>query len=730
MRFPGLVGGSLSSRSPIADCEETWNWYVEPVESQHAKASPVLYPTPGFTPFVTLPEGPIRGLWAQDNRAFAVAGAGLYEIFSDGVYKARPQTQLPTPIQPVAVLSPPIDPLLPPDLPVIYPQGVGGGTTFYAYRVTALTAIGETSGSPTGSTTNAASLNTVDYNVVTWGLRKGATGYKVYRVSGGVNPPRLIGTIANPTQSTFADQGQVGEVATVPETNTTGSKLPDGTYSWAVVAKNYAGTTLPSLQPIYGGYPKLDQYHYFTLTWPEMKNATGYDVYRTKSPAITPEDPSRPVIPADTLLLIGSLVGSASTTLKDTGQIPPVGAPAAVLPTANTTLAAGFAGGTGPVSISSSGDAGRELFICAGGVGYVFDLDTSSLTAVVGDVATGGFIDGWFVALDAATSTLKMSNYLDGLAWDPTQIAQRNIAGDKWRGMIVIHREIWLFGEQTSEVWSNVGASPFPFAPNQNVFIEAGTAAIHAPLRIGQELLWLGQDPRGVGVVFRPRGYNPERVSNHALETALQHYSYIADAEAFGYQQDGHSFYIVSFPTANATWAFDVTTGEWAQRGVWNTLKGRFDVYRARCHCYAFGGIGKGWHLVGDRASGVIYSMTLDTGTEIGGGVIRRVRRAPHLHADAISVAYRRLQVDIEVGLGFVSDPQAGPQMMLRWSDDGSKTWSNEHWMSAGALGKYRWRVRWSRLGAARDRVFEVVCTDGRPWRVIDAYLEIEPGAW
>jgi hypothetical protein len=68
--------------------------------------------------------------------------------------------------------------------------------------------------------------------------------------------------------------------------------------------------------------------------------------------------------------------------------------------------------------------------------------------------------------------------------------------------------------------------------------------------------------------------------------------------------------------------------------------------------------------------------------------------------------------------------------MMLRWSDDGSKTWSNEHWTSGGAMGKYRTRAKWSRLGAARDRVFELVCTDPIPWRVIDAYVQVDPGAF
>ena len=50
----------------------------------------------------------------------------------------------------------------------------------------------------------------------------------------------------------------------------------------------------------------------------------------------------------------------------------------------------------------------------------------------------------------------------------------------------------------------------------------------------------------------------------------------------------------------------------------------------------------------------------------------------------------------------------SAPQYMLRWSDDGGHTWSNEHWRSGGGYGEYGTRVRWLRLGMTtklRDRV-------------------------
>jgi hypothetical protein len=750
--FPGLVGASLKSRSPIADCEELWNWYVENVESQAAKSSPVLYPCPGFVPLTTFGNTPIRGLWAQEGRTFAVVADQLYEFFSDGHNKVRPPTSVPQPGQPSITLSTPIAPLVQMSTPVIYVNGPQGATT-YGYQVTATNILGETNASIQGFTTvGPAQLSLSDNILVTWNIQQGATGYKVYRTTGGTAPPRLIATIANVSQTAFVDTGDVGDAGTPPTTNTTGSPTPNTTWGYTIVAKNFTGTTLPSPEGQIVGYPVLSANAINTITWAPVPSSTGYDIYRTTAPAITSTDPTLASTTQNQLVLIGSTVGSAQTTITDSGFLPGINdAAPPPLPTADTTLlVGGLPGSPALVSISSSGDAGREMFICAGGHGFVFDLDTSALTAVVDSVAQGGFIDGYFVGLDTDSSTLRMSNYLDGLTWDPTQIAQRNIAGDKWQSMIVMHREIWLFGEQTSEVWTNVGTAPFPFAPNTNVFIEVGSGALWTAVRVGGQLIWLGQGIDGMGVVYQANGYTPERVSNHALETAIQSYTYTTDAEAFGYQQEGHVFYVLTFPKQNATWVYDLTTQLWSQRGTWNALKNRYDCYRPNTHCWS---PMKNAHLIGDRLgnsdgkTSTVFAMSVDFGHELTGGVIRRMRRAPHMWNDLASVAYRRLQVDLEVGLARGSESSPGvpldkllttdgnlsgtdPTIMLRWSDDGGKTWSHEHWTTAGKLGHYRKRARWSRLGAARDRVFELVCSDPVPWRVISASLGVEPAVF
>jgi hypothetical protein len=67
---------------------------------------------------------------------------------------------------------------------------------------------------------------------------------------------------------------------------------------------------------------------------------------------------------------------------------------------------------------------------------------------------------------------------------------------------------------------------------------------------------------------------------------------------------------------------------------------------------------------------------------------------------------------------------------MLRWSDDGGHTWSNEHWKSMGQIGQYGKRVIWRRLGMTtkiRDRVYEVSGTDPVKIAIMGAELILSP---
>jgi hypothetical protein len=370
-----------------------------------------------------------------------------------------------------------------------------------------------------------------------------------------------------------------------------------------------------------------------------------------------------------------------------------------------------------PATICTNGDGGGQVFVTSGGNGYLFDLTSNVFTQVrTGATTMGAHLDGYFLALDAATSTVYLSDLLDGATWDPTQFAQRSIRPDGWVSMKVLDRFIWLFGSKTSEVWYDSGAFPFPFAPHPSGLVAYGCSAPFSPRVVADAICWLAGTDDGPGQVMRASGFQPEAISTHALQSVFADFSTIEDAIGDAYQDTGHTFYVLTFPTANKTVAYDVSTGLWSDRGTWIAEGGRFDAWRPLYHVVAFGR-----HLVLDRGSGTIYHMHRDASMDVDGRVLRIVRRPPALWQGGASIPIGTFALDMEVGLGLTTGQGSNPLVSLRASKDGGKTFGSERFRSTGARGEYAQRVEWTRCGDGRHWQPEIVFTEPVPFRVFGA---------
>jgi hypothetical protein len=78
--FNGFVGSAFSAQSKRLDTQDLYNWYVEHAGSPYAKTGQALLPCPGFSTFAFLPTRPVRGLFAQNDKVFAVGGRSLYQL--------------------------------------------------------------------------------------------------------------------------------------------------------------------------------------------------------------------------------------------------------------------------------------------------------------------------------------------------------------------------------------------------------------------------------------------------------------------------------------------------------------------------------------------------------------------------------------------------------------------------------------------------------------------------
>lgn len=376
-----------------------------------------------------------------------------------------------------------------------------------------------------------------------------------------------------------------------------------------------------------------------------------------------------------------------------------------------------------PATICTNGDGGDELFVTSGGLGYVYDLTLNTLTNIAGLTATiGGMLYGYFVAFDAVSSTIRLSDLFDGTTWDPTQFAQRTIGADPWTSMLVTpYGQIFLPGSQTGEFWYNAGTFPFPFAPDPSGLIEEGIAATFSVKQAGKSSCWLSTNKNGGYAVQRATGFTPQRISTHAVEYAISRYSRVDDAVAETYEDQGHAFFLLTFPTARVTWVYDFITGRWAKRGTWITESNQYTYSRPVFHAFAFNK-----HLMADRETGVIYEQDIEFPLDVDGRVMRRIRRAPALVNGNKRLFFPEFEIILETGIGTQTGAASNPQIMMRSSDNGGKTWGNYRQVSDGEVGQYEARAQWQRNGAARKRVFEVSVTDPLVnWRITDATVRI-----
>lgn len=377
----------------------------------------------------------------------------------------------------------------------------------------------------------------------------------------------------------------------------------------------------------------------------------------------------------------------------------------------NAVLLGVVAGTTDPVSMA---DNGIQLFVACNGPSYIYNSQTGVFSQITDSdfpgAGTVGYLDGYFVFNEPNSQKIWVTALLDGTSVDPLDFASAEGSPDGVVGIIVDHREVWVFGINSVEVWYDSGNADFPLSRIQGAFNELGCVAAYSIAKMDNGLFWLGKDARGQGIVYRANGYTGQRISTHAVEWHIQQYGDLSDAIGYTYQQDGHSFYVLIFPGADTTWVYDVATQAWHERAGF--VNGQFTRHRSNCQVFFNNTV-----LVGDYENGNIYAFDLQTYADNGAAQkwLRSWRALPTGQNNLKRTAHHSLQLDLETGVGLVSGQGSNPQVMLRWSDDGGHTWSNEHWVSIGRIGEYYRRAIWRRLGMTmklRDRVYEISGTD------------------
>jgi hypothetical protein len=380
--------------------------------------------------------------------------------------------------------------------------------------------------------------------------------------------------------------------------------------------------------------------------------------------------------------------------------------------------------------ICSMIDNGRTVLLVDGSPqGWTIDLVSNAFALFVD--ATGTFqgatrvdyLDTFILWNFPGTRTFG-STLSNTLTIDPTYIADKTGYPDPLQTLVVNKHQIFLIGTLKSEVWFDAGGPLFPFAELPGAYFEHGTVARYSVATNDLSIFWLSRDLQGQGMVLRARSYDCHKISNHALDYQIRKMyeaGTIADAIGYCYQQDGHLFYVLNFPSGDQTWVWDEATEQWHQR-AWTDANGVHHRDRGQV-CAAI----NGKIMVGDWQTGDLLELNQTHWTDYLSGVnwpIERVRGFPHLSMSEINLGIPGLdrersgngqiiqiegfQLDLETGEGQLDQAGQPPEVTLRWSNNRGKTFDSAVQMSMGPPGEYAFRPKQRNIGQSWDFVFEI----------------------
>lgn len=298
-------------------------------------------------------------------------------------------------------------------------------------------------------------------------------------------------------------------------------------------------------------------------------------------------------------------------------------------------------------------------------------------------------------------------------------------------GCRTLHRRLFLFSQNFTEVWENAGiGTNLPFRRNNSLLMEIGTPSVGSISAGFDRMFFLSQDRDGLGSVVEVQGTQANVASNRALDYQLAQYAAdpdigVADARGILIKENGLIFYRLNFTAANHTFVLNVSmsspeTPRWHEEEVLNG-----DRHLGQTHAFF-----KGVNYYGSYSDATFYYIDDQISTN-DGEAIRRMRigkqvtpegynrtRIDRFHLDLLQGRVEFItsgnQVDIltddsdtlitDSGIDLVisdsiSTQGDAPSIFLQVSKDGGQSYGYRLLAPMGQIGERTFRTVWRKIG-------------------------------
>jgi len=358
---------------------------------------------------------------------------------------------------------------------------------------------------------------------------------------------------------------------------------------------------------------------------------------------------------------------------------------------------------------------GSYLVMANGGEMLSFNIDTDSLnyisdTDAPDNVSHVCHLNQYTLANDIGTGRVHYSSIANPEAWAALDFDTAESNPDNCVGLFDANNRIYVFGTKTLEQWVNDPSRTGPFARLDYATISTGCSAPYSIQKLGPTFIWF--DDRKKLITLEGGGV---RTHSGPYDKLFQSFTTVDDAYGDVVEMLGQVFYILTFPTEDRSFLYNVTSDSWNEIGYWNTSKAAYE--RFRCGYY-FRAWGK--HLMCDHSDGNIYEFSPDV-YEDNGNIIRTLIRTGNIDHGT----YQRkdnVYIDfmIQRGVGDSDDSTKDPYMGYRWRMDGDE-WGDQVWLDLGKIGLSTHFAREVCLGHYKCRQDEYDLSDKVPLTFVGA---------
>jgi hypothetical protein len=372
----------------------------------------------------------------------------------------------------------------------------------------------------------------------------------------------------------------------------------------------------------------------------------------------------------------------------------------------------------------SMADSGRQLMIVDGREGYIVDITVPVDEQTVVKITDADypktctsviFQMGRFLVNVVGENKFYGSAIFDGFSWDGLDFASAEAYPDNIirlaNGPSGI---IYLFGNQSIEIWVNDGSANFPYSRVSGGVIQTGLMSYESLCNVEDSVIFLGRSASSGKKIFKLSGQSVTDITTAEMTDIIEKLKFHAESTALTFNSNGNPIYQIAFNEIGREFFVDLKTGLWGERKSRNKIG----------HVWKYGTSFESTQFFCSKFDAEIFIINRSH-TKDGSFYQDFQFTGRHLSQNEEYFSVNSLQFVVEMGQGTDDDYNKAPKAVLSYSKDGGFSFTPEIQGSMGKLGDYLKRLIWRRLGTANDIVFRLKVTDQVAVKVISAIIDL-----